>query len=191
MSFWSFAHGPHRPGIFKVLPRTNCGDCGQAACLAFATRVIKEGEDMKRCPHLSPAALALAGEVQSQQAAGVGKRRESVAIALEALQAKVAPLDLARVALGVGAIYGEQDGCPYVDLDYFGHRLRVFKDQVCYPEGVDGQSLGRDSALQLPCLPGDRGRHRRLDHLSEPAQFRVQDQDPEAPGGGTGGPLCR
>ena len=122
--------------LFKVLPRTNCGDCGQAACLAFATRVIKEGEDLKRCPHLSLAARAMAGEVASQQAAGVGKRRESVAIALEALQAKVAPLDLARVAQGVGAIYGEQDRCPYVDLDYFGHRLRVFKDQVCYPEGV-------------------------------------------------------
>lgn len=88
--------------LFKVLPRTNCCDCGQAACLAFATRVIKEGEDLKRCPHLSQIALAMAGEVAGQQASGVGKRRESVAIALEALQAKVAPLDLARVAPGGG-----------------------------------------------------------------------------------------
>ena len=122
--------------VLKTLPRTNCGDCGQATCLAFATRVIKEGEELSRCPHLSEAAQAMAGEVESQQAAGVGRRRESIAIALEALQEKVAPLDFAGLAGGVGASYGELDGCPYVDLDYFGHRIRVFKDKVCYPEDV-------------------------------------------------------
>jgi len=120
--------------LFKTLPRTNCGDCGQATCLAFATQVIKEGEDLGRCPHLSEAAQAMAGEVERQQAAGLGRRRESIAIALEALQEKVAPLDFAGLAKGVGAGYGEQNACPYVDLDYFSHRVRVFKDKVCYPE---------------------------------------------------------
>jgi len=123
--------------LFKTLPRTNCGDCGQATCLAFATQVIKEGEELGRCPHLSEAAQAVAGDIASQQAAGQGRRRESIAIALEALQEKVAPLDFAGLAAGVGADYGEQDGCPYVDLDYFVHRVRVFKDKVCYPEGVE------------------------------------------------------
>jgi hypothetical protein len=122
--------------LFKTLPRTNCGDCGQTTCLAFATRVIKEGEELGRCPHLAPAARALAGDVESQQAAGIGKRRESIAIALEALQEKVAPLAFAGLAPGAGASFGEEDGRPYVDLDYFGHRLRVFKDKVGYPEGV-------------------------------------------------------
>jgi hypothetical protein len=122
--------------VFKILPGTNCGDCGEKACLAFATRVVKEGEDLTRCPHLSPEALALAGEVQSQQAAGVGRRRESIAIALEALQAKVAPLDFAALAPGLGAAYGDLDGCPYLDLDYFDQHIRVFKDRLCYPEGV-------------------------------------------------------
>ena len=123
--------------VLKTLPRTNCGDCGQATCLAFATQVIKEGEDLSRCPHLSEAAQAMAGDIETQQAAGLGRRRESIAIALEALQEKVAPLDLAELSPGVGAGYGEQDGCPYVDLNYFGHGLRVFKDKVCYPEGVE------------------------------------------------------
>lgn len=123
--------------LLKILPRTNCGDCGQATCLAFATQVIKEGEELSRCPHLTEAARAMAGDIESQQAAGLGRRRESIAIALEALQEKVAPLDLAALAEGVGAGYGEHNGCPYVDLEYFGHRLRVFKDRVCYPEGVE------------------------------------------------------
>lgn len=124
--------------VLKVLPRTNCGDCGQATCLAFATRVIKEGEELSRCPHLTEAAQALAGEVAAQQEKGVGRRRESLAIALEALQEKVAPLDLAQLAEGLGARYGEQDGCPYLDLNYFGQPFRIFKARVCYPEGVPG-----------------------------------------------------
>jgi hypothetical protein len=123
--------------VLKTLPRTNCGDCGQATCLAFATRVIKEGEELKRCPHLTEAAQAISGVISSQQAAGAGRRRESIAIALETLQEKVAPLDFAALADGVGAGFGEQDGCPYVDLAYFGHIIRVFKDKVCYPEGVE------------------------------------------------------
>uniref|UniRef100_A0A7C5ALC0 DUF3786 domain-containing protein n=1 Tax=Desulfobacca acetoxidans TaxID=60893 RepID=A0A7C5ALC0_9BACT len=124
--------------VLKTLPLTNCGDCGQATCLAFATRVIKEGEDFSRCPHLTESARALAGKIGAQQASGVGRRRESLAIALEALQEKVAPLDLAELAEGLGARYGEQDGCAYLDLTYFGQPLRIFKDRVCYPEGVQG-----------------------------------------------------
>ena len=123
--------------LLKTLPRTNCGDCGQATCLAFATHVIKEGEELSRCPHLTEAAQAIAEDIESQQAEGLGRRRESLAIALEALQEKVAPLDLAGLAEGLGVTYGEDNGRPCVDLDYFGHRLRVFKDEVCYPEGVE------------------------------------------------------
>ena len=31
--------------LYKHLPKTNCGDCGIAACLAFAAAVIKEEID--------------------------------------------------------------------------------------------------------------------------------------------------
>jgi len=123
--------------VLKTLPRTNCGECGQATCLAFATRVIKEGEELTRCPYLPEAAQALAGDIASQQAAGLGRRRESLAIALEALQEKVAPLDFAALAEVLGARYHEDNGRPCLDLTYFGHQVQVCKDQVCYPEGVE------------------------------------------------------
>ena len=61
--------------LLKTLPRTNCGECGQATCLAFATQVIKEGEDLSRCPYLSEAAQAMVAEIESQQASGLGRRR--------------------------------------------------------------------------------------------------------------------
>jgi len=121
--------------VLKALPRTNCGECGRPTCLSFATGVIKEGEDLARCPYLSPAAQAMAGDIQSQQEKGIGRRRESLAIALEALQEKVAPLDFAALAPGLGARAGREGDREYVDLPYFGQEVRVFKDQVRYPEG--------------------------------------------------------
>ena len=122
--------------VLKNLPRTNCGDCGQPTCLAFATRVIKEGEDLAKCPHLTGAQADMGQAVRAQQEAGVGRRRESLAISLEVLQDKVAPLDFAALAAGLGATYGEEVGRPYLALVYFGHRLQVFKDEVRYPPGA-------------------------------------------------------
>jgi len=47
------------------------------------------------------------------------------------------PLDFAALAQGLGARYGEADGRGFLQLTYFGHQVQVFKDQVCYPEGVE------------------------------------------------------
>jgi len=122
--------------VLKNLPRTNCGDCGQATCLAFATRDIKEGEDLDKCPHLTGAGADLGQAVRAQQEAGVGRRRESLAISLEVLQEKVAPLNFAALAEGLGAVYGEEAGRPYLLLTYCGHPLQVFKDELRYPAGA-------------------------------------------------------
>jgi hypothetical protein len=122
--------------VLKTLPRTNCGDCGQATCLAFATQVIKEGEDLNKCPHLTVAQAGIGQAVRAQQEAGVGRRRESLAISLEVLQEKVAPLDFAVLAPGLGATYGEEAGRPYLSLAYFGSCLQVFKDELRYPPGA-------------------------------------------------------
>ena len=74
--------------------------------------------------------------IRSQQQAGVGRRRESVAISLEVLQEKVAPLDLKALADGLGATYGEEAGRPYLAMPYFGYCLQVFKDELRYPPGA-------------------------------------------------------
>jgi hypothetical protein len=122
--------------VLKHLPRTNCGDCGQPTCLAFATQVIKEGADLSKCPYLPETAGEMGAAVQAQQLSGVGRRRESVAISLEVLQAKVAPLDFAALADGLGAGFGSEAGHPYLTLPYFGHCLQVFKDELRYPPGA-------------------------------------------------------
>jgi acetyl-CoA decarbonylase/synthase complex subunit gamma len=48
--------------IFKQLPKTNCRECGQATCLAFAMKLAQKQASLDQCPHVSEEAkAALAG----------------------------------------------------------------------------------------------------------------------------------
>jgi acetyl-CoA decarbonylase/synthase complex subunit gamma len=44
--------------IFKQLPKTNCRDCGQPTCLAFAMKLAQKQASLDQCPHVSEEAKA-------------------------------------------------------------------------------------------------------------------------------------
>ena len=35
--------------VFKLLPGTNCGECGQQTCLAFAARLVQQEANISQC----------------------------------------------------------------------------------------------------------------------------------------------
>ena len=39
--------------IYKLLPKTNCKDCGFATCLAFAMALAQKKSSLDKCPHVS------------------------------------------------------------------------------------------------------------------------------------------
>jgi len=39
--------------VFKLLPRTNCGECGRSTCMAFAADLANGEAGIDDCPHLS------------------------------------------------------------------------------------------------------------------------------------------
>ena len=48
--------------IYKLLPKTNCKDCGFPTCLAFAMQLAAKKIELKKCPHVSDEAkVALEG----------------------------------------------------------------------------------------------------------------------------------
>jgi acetyl-CoA decarbonylase/synthase complex subunit gamma len=47
--------------IFKLLPKTNCGDCGVPTCLAFAMKLVQKKAELKDCPYVSEEAKAALG----------------------------------------------------------------------------------------------------------------------------------
>ena len=48
--------------IFKLTPKTNCKDCGNPTCMAFAMKVAQGAIPIEKCPHMSADALATLGE---------------------------------------------------------------------------------------------------------------------------------
>ncbi len=42
--------------IYKLLPKTNCGDCGVPTCLAFAMQLANMKVELSACPHVDAAA---------------------------------------------------------------------------------------------------------------------------------------
>ena len=124
--------------VLKRLPRTNCGDCGQSTCLAFATQVIKEGEDLGKCPYLTGRGLIWgrrSGPSSRPASAGAGSPWPSP---WRSCRKKWRRWISPPWPPGLGADYGEEAGRPYLSLLYFGHCLQVFKDELRYPPGVPG-----------------------------------------------------
>lgn len=44
--------------IYKLLPKTNCKDCGFPTCLAFAMKLSQQQVELSTCPHVSDEATA-------------------------------------------------------------------------------------------------------------------------------------
>ncbi len=64
--------------IFKLLPKTNCGDCGVPTCLAFAMNLAAGKAELTACPHVSDEAKAQLAEASAPPirpvTIGIGER---------------------------------------------------------------------------------------------------------------------
>ncbi|MCK4298194.1 MAG: acetyl-CoA decarbonylase/synthase complex subunit gamma, partial [Planctomycetes bacterium] len=47
--------------VFKLLPKTNCGDCGRPTCLAFAMVLAQKKASLEECPHVGEEAQEALG----------------------------------------------------------------------------------------------------------------------------------
>ena len=47
--------------IFKLLPKTNCGECGTPTCLAFAMNLASGKAELDACPYVSEEGQGKAG----------------------------------------------------------------------------------------------------------------------------------
>ncbi|MFH1034069.1 MAG: DUF3786 domain-containing protein [Pseudomonadota bacterium] len=85
--------------VYKLLPKTNCRQCGLAACLAFAVAVIQGHKRLDECPHLPP-------EIGAQhQADGPSspEAAQDMSGTLQTLQEQARGRDLGEAARRLGA----------------------------------------------------------------------------------------
>ena len=68
--------------IYKLLPKTNCKECGQPTCLAFAMKLAQKQAELSACPYVSEqskAALAAASAPPIRLATiGTGEKKVEV-----------------------------------------------------------------------------------------------------------------
>jgi hypothetical protein len=87
--------------IFKLLDQSNCRECNEKTCLAFAASVFKGKRQLKECPHLSSDVLEkYSGNTRQAQSI-----EEDMADAVEHMKSQVASIDFAEAAARVKGKY--------------------------------------------------------------------------------------
>ena len=85
--------------IFQLLEKSNCRECGEQTCLAFAGAVFMGQKNIDRCPKLDRKILTQYGGDPGQRNAIEQEQEE----AMQMLQNRVAEIDLAAAADRIGA----------------------------------------------------------------------------------------
>jgi hypothetical protein len=92
--------------VLKLLDQSNCGECGEKTCMAFAAAVSRGWRNLGECPRLDPkvAERITEAEEAGQPGADVKDNRQE---ALEALKQRVRQVDLAAVADRIGGRFAD------------------------------------------------------------------------------------
>lgn len=106
--------------VLKILPKTNCRDCGLPTCLVFSVNVIQGDKTLNQCPHIEPEVLALYS-VASEKRSTLEEDSEK---AFKKMLEQFGGLDLAQRA---GIIGGEYDG-EKISVNMLGKPFHVAND---------------------------------------------------------------
>ena len=125
--------------FIKFTPRSNCGECGHPACLAFAVAVTKGGADPAGCPYIDPAVLEALQPAESDEDGleRVNRGQDERDMALVAhLKSKVRAMDFESLAPLLGADWLAQQP-DQLNFAYLGRSVELAKDDV----HMDGDKL--------------------------------------------------
>ena len=80
--------------ILKLLNKSNCGECNEATCLAFASKVFKGQKSLSECPHVGQE-VRMGGGDEPRDLKPVEEDQESV---FDRLKERLRTIDLAAAA---------------------------------------------------------------------------------------------
>jgi hypothetical protein len=103
--------------IFKLLNGSNCKECGEKTCLAFAVAVFKDKKPIGACPHIPAEVIArYGGETEKPDTIDENKAK-----AVETLKQKIPSIDLAETAKRLGALFSNNQ----LTIKVFGKNFSV------------------------------------------------------------------
>lgn len=94
-------HPKNAMEVFQVLDKSNCRDCGEKTCLAFAGKVFTGQKNIHECPRLDAAVAARFADGDNARRSIEENREDN----LEMLKEQVRSIDLAAAARRIGAAY--------------------------------------------------------------------------------------
>ncbi|SDU61008.1 DUF3786 domain-containing protein [Desulfobacula phenolica] len=103
--------------IFKLLNGSNCKECNEKTCLAFAVAVFKEKKPIHACPYLEK-------KVIEQYGGAIEKPNtidEYKAEAIETLKQKISLIDISKTAKRIGAQFSNNK----LTVKIFGKNLSI------------------------------------------------------------------
>jgi hypothetical protein len=125
----------------KLLPKTNCGDCGYRTCLAFAGMVVSEQLPLKICPYIPPDKIQDAvQELEKQYAQGKWTRRDMSQDALRWAKERAASMNISDLQERLGGKLMDSAGEQTLELPYFNSFIYIKPGHIVK---TDGSSLTR------------------------------------------------
>ncbi len=122
----------------NVLPKTNCGECGAATCLAFATLVVAEQHPISKCPYLSKDVVTeIDQQLQKQYAAGAGLKKDPAKDALQWAKERSASMAIEDLPQRIGGELIEYEGAAALSLPYFNDTIVILPDRILARDGIE------------------------------------------------------
>ncbi len=152
--------------IFKLTPKTNCKECGNPTCMAFAMKVAQGAVSIEQCPHMAPEAIAQLSEATAppMKAVKVGAGKAEHTLGGETVLFRhdktFVSKNLFAVNVCSGCFDNKMPEIAKVDYERIGERMYVealnlkFNDKESFLELVK-KSMGQGRLLILECTDVD------------------------------------
>ena len=120
----------------KLLPKTNCGDCGYRTCLAFASMVVSDKLPLENCPFIEPEKIPDARqELEKQYAEGKWTRRDMSNDALKWARERAASMKIVDLPERIGGKLLESADGQYLELPYFNSFICIKSGKIVKADG--------------------------------------------------------
>lgn len=147
--------------IFKLTPKTNCKECGNPTCMAFAMKVAQGAVPIEKCPHMSAEALATLSEATAPPMkslkVGTGDAEHTLGgeTVLHRHEKTFVSENLFAVSVNAESADAVLPEMEKIDYERIGERM--------YVEAVNLEYTDKDSYVQLVQKAAGKGRVLILD----------------------------
>lgn len=126
----------------KLLPKTNCGDCGIPSCFTFATTVVANKVPLRKCPHIDPElASKYQQELDKQQGSGTFVKKDVAEEALDWAKKRCSSMKLEDLPERIGGNLKQIAGKEVLELSYFLDSVLISEEGITKQDGSELSGL--------------------------------------------------